>query len=83
MTRAGRVRGCWAVALCARSQGAAGVAVALPGPHAMLDEPELAREWAEWGWQEALQVHLLKKAKKRLCLALCTDPETNSGFGGR
>lgn len=33
-------------------------------PDAMLDEPELAREWAERGWQAALRAHLLKKAKE-------------------
>ena len=32
-------------------------------PEAMLDEPELAREWAERGWQAARRAHLLKKAK--------------------
>ena len=30
----------------------------------MLDEPELAREWAERGWLAALRAHLLKKAKQ-------------------
>lgn len=33
-------------------------------PDAMLDEPELAHEWAERGWQAALRAHLLKKAKE-------------------
>lgn len=33
-------------------------------PDAMLDEPELAREWAERGWQAALRAHLRKKAKE-------------------
>lgn len=33
-------------------------------PDAMLDEPALAREWAERGWQAALRAHLLKKAKE-------------------
>lgn len=33
-------------------------------PDAMLDEPELAREWAERGWQAALRAHLLKKARQ-------------------
>lgn len=33
-------------------------------PDAMLDEPEVAREWAERGWQAALRAHLLKKAKE-------------------
>ena len=33
-------------------------------PDAMLDEPEVAREWAERGWQAALRAHLLKKAKQ-------------------
>ena len=33
-------------------------------PDAMLDEPELACEWAERGWQAALRAHLLKKAKE-------------------
>ena len=33
-------------------------------PDAMLDEPEVAREWAERGWQAALRAHLIKKAKE-------------------
>lgn len=33
-------------------------------PDAMLDEPELAHEWAERGWQAALRAHLIKKAKE-------------------
>ena len=33
-------------------------------PDAMLDEPEMAREWAERGWQAALRAHLIKKAKE-------------------
>ena len=33
-------------------------------PDAMLEEPEVAREWAERGWQAALRAHLLKKAKQ-------------------
>ena len=33
-------------------------------PDAMLDEPDVAREWAERGWQAALRAHLLKKAKQ-------------------
>ena len=33
-------------------------------PDAMLDDAELAREWAERGWQAALRAHLLKKAKQ-------------------
>lgn len=33
-------------------------------PDAMLDEPDVAREWAERGWQAALRVHLVKKAKE-------------------
>ena len=33
-------------------------------PDAMLDEPDVAREWAERGWQTALRAHLLKKAKQ-------------------
>lgn len=33
-------------------------------PEAMLDEPELAREWAERGWQAALRAHLRKKARQ-------------------
>ena len=33
-------------------------------PEAKLDEPELAREWAERGWQAARRAHLLKMAKK-------------------
>lgn len=33
-------------------------------PDAMLDEPDVAREWAERGWQAALRAHLLKKAKE-------------------
>lgn len=33
-------------------------------PDAMLDEPDVAREWAERGWQAALRAHLIKKAKE-------------------
>ena len=33
-------------------------------PDAILDEPDVAREWAERGWQAALRAHLLKKAKQ-------------------
>lgn len=33
-------------------------------PEAMLDEPAVAREWAERGWQAALRAHLLKKARQ-------------------
>ena len=33
-------------------------------PEVMLDEPELARAWAERAWQAALRSHLLKKAKQ-------------------
>ena len=33
-------------------------------PDAMLDEPEVAREWAERAWQAALRAHLIKKAKE-------------------
>lgn len=33
-------------------------------PEAMLDEPDLARHWAERGWQAALRAHLRKKAKE-------------------
>jgi DNA transformation protein and related proteins len=33
-------------------------------PDALLDEPDVAREWAERGWQAALRAHLLKKAKQ-------------------
>ncbi len=33
-------------------------------PDAMLDEPDVACEWAERGWQAALRAHLLKKAKQ-------------------
>ena len=33
-------------------------------PDAMLDEPEVAREWAERGWQAALRAHLLQKARQ-------------------
>jgi DNA transformation protein len=33
-------------------------------PDTMLDEPDVAREWAERGWQAALRAHLLKKAKE-------------------
>ena len=32
-------------------------------PDAMLDEPEVAREWAERGWQAALRAHLIRKAR--------------------
>ena len=33
-------------------------------PDAMLDEPDVALEWAERGWQAALRAHLIKKAKE-------------------
>lgn len=33
-------------------------------PDAMLDDTELASEWAERAWQAALRAHLLKKAKQ-------------------
>ena len=33
-------------------------------PDAMLDEHDVAREWAERGWQAALRAHLVKKAKQ-------------------
>lgn len=33
-------------------------------PEAMLDEPEVAREWAERAWQAALRAHLLTAAKQ-------------------
>ena len=33
-------------------------------PDAMLDDTELAGEWAERGWQAALRAHLLKKARQ-------------------
>ena len=33
-------------------------------PDAMLDEPDVAREWAERGWQAALRAHLVKKARE-------------------
>lgn len=33
-------------------------------PDAMLDEADVAREWAERGWQAALRAHLVKKAKE-------------------
>lgn len=36
-------------------------------PDAMLDESEVAREWAERGWQAALRAHLRKKAKQEAC----------------
>jgi DNA transformation protein len=32
-------------------------------PDEMLDEPEVAREWAERGWQAALRAHLLRKSR--------------------
>lgn len=32
-------------------------------PDAMLDEPDVATEWAARAWQAALRAHLLKKAK--------------------
>ena len=33
-------------------------------PDAMLDEADVAREWAERGWQAALRAHLDKKAEE-------------------
>ena len=33
-------------------------------PDAMLDESDVAREWAERGWQAALRAHLVKKARE-------------------
>ena len=33
-------------------------------PDAMLDDAEVAREWAERGWQAALRAHLRKKARQ-------------------
>lgn len=33
-------------------------------PDAMLDESDVAREWAERGWQAALRAHLIKKARE-------------------
>ena len=37
-------------------------------PDAMLDEPDVAREWAERGWQAALRAHLVKKAREEALL---------------
>ena len=45
-------------------------------PDAMLDEPEVAREWAERGWQAALRAHLIKKAKEE---ALPRRPRVAAG----
>lgn len=36
----------------------------LRAPDAMFDEPDVAHEWAERGWQAALRAHLVKKAKE-------------------
>jgi DNA transformation protein len=33
-------------------------------PEAMLDDPDVAREWAERAWQAALRAHLIKKARQ-------------------
>ncbi len=46
-------------------------------PDAMLDEPEVAREWAERGWQAALRAHLLKKARQEAL------PRRKSALGRR
>lgn len=47
-------------------------------PDAMLDEPELAREWAERGWQAALRAHLRKKSREE---ALPTRPQRSGKRG--
>ena len=41
-------------------------------PDAMLDEPEVVRDWAERGWQAALRGHLIKKTKEE---ALPRNPQ--------
>lgn len=46
-------------------------------PDAMLDEPDVAREWAERGWQAALRAHLLKKAREEALPGSGKQPLTN------
>ena len=46
-------------------------------PDAMLDEPDVAREWAERGWQAALRAHLLKKAREEALPGSGKQPRTN------
>jgi len=46
-------------------------------PDAMLDEPDVAREWAERGWQAALRAHLIKKAREEALPGPGKQPRTN------
>lgn len=46
-------------------------------PDAMLDEPDVAREWAERGWQAALRAHLAKKAREEALPRRGKQPRTN------
>lgn len=46
-------------------------------PDAMLDEPDVAREWAERGWQAALRAHLTKKAREEALPGPGNKPRTN------
>ena len=46
-------------------------------PDAMLDEPDVAREWAERGWQAALRAHLIKKAREEALPRTGKQPQTN------
>ena len=48
-------------------------------PDAMLDEPEVAREWAERGWQAALRVHLMQKARQEALPKRAPAAEPRSG----
>ena len=50
-------------------------------PDAMLDEPELAREWAERGWQAALRAHLIKKAKEEASPKTVKTPRAGRSRG--
>lgn len=47
-------------------------------PDAMLDDTELAREWAERGWQAALRAHLIKKAREEVLPAPGRKPRQNN-----
>ena len=50
-------------------------------PDAMLDEPEVARTWAERGWQAALRAHLIKKAKEEASPKTVKTPRAGRSRG--
>ena len=50
-------------------------------PDAMLDEPDVAREWAERGWQAALRAHLIKKAKEEASPKTVKTPRAGRSRG--